>query len=1026
MTRNITRLGLTLAAVIAGGSSVAYAEESGTLVVVVRASGGGAVANANVIISSPTMIGGSRTVTTDAAGRARFPFLYPGVFTVQVNANEYYAATLKGLNVSIGQTTSAEVKMARITQATVEVVSSTSTMDAAATTSATHLSLDTVDSLPTARSYTDYIKLTPGVIASPDSGANPVLAGSLGRDNTGLGGAKNNTYILDGIDSTDPYTGQSSTRFNSEIIQEQEVKVGGIGADVAARGGGLVSNVVTKSGSNSWEGSLNYYFQNDGLVAKSKPGIRELQKFSTYDTAFTFGGPIVKDKIWFFTSLQKVYTETKSAFDETADPAKSTKNASTDSLLSFAKLTWAITQNDKIEASFNSDPATDKSVGSALNIPNWDSNIKRGGTRFSVKYERTWNDLVFDLKYYKSDNKTDRTPRVNDGAINLIFPDTAGYGVPTADTVPNYQKQFGGIGWYTGTKRGRDGFDGNVTYFLGGLLGDHTLKAGFSIATEFRNQQLFNGGGADYENVVYDPVALTRAMTLEDLTNDFSTGTWSDGYYNSIIADQITADPTGALATYINSLPGATLAARIDNIPISTLVDPSDPSRGYRNYRIQGLRTGEAKVERKSVDYYAQDTWTINNQFTVYLGVRFNKDSYFADTGEKLHETELNVAPRLGVTWNPGGQNTTKVYATWGRYFEPIKLDMVNFAGSFANARMEQLYVGGTYNNWVDVRQRGGKETVDAVMVPSLQSPYTDELRIGVVRSLGDNWEVEGIFTHRRDSRIVEDFDLRYINPAGMPNNTATTWNRLIPVYGGDAAYWSAYFSSFAYPLSHFGYNSLSEVPTNANYFLGNLIGGYRRYDVIDLILRKNFSNGWQMMFSHTYTSTAGNSLSSGDADFQGDTVRVDPRAPWMNGNIIGSIDHQLKGYVSYTFQNGWSKGLQLGLTGTYLSGQHYSRGVGSSGRVLQGPWSDTLGFDKTAGERIGPAWAQLDGRVKYNLTFNKKYRAEFFVDIFNITNRQGVTAIEETSNGVSGKPFGDPLTWQRGRAFYLGARVAF
>ena len=89
---------------------------------------------------------------------------------------------------------------------------------------------------------------------------------------------------------TDPVTGTFGANLNTEIIQEQHVITGAIPAEFVGAPG-LISNVVTKSGSNSFHGSANYFFQNSGLMAENENGGAE--EFSTKDSAFTFGGPIM-------------------------------------------------------------------------------------------------------------------------------------------------------------------------------------------------------------------------------------------------------------------------------------------------------------------------------------------------------------------------------------------------------------------------------------------------------------------------------------------------------------------------------------------------------------------------------------------------------------------------------------------------------------------------------------------------------------------------------------------------------------
>jgi hypothetical protein len=1021
MNRLQRRLG-TLAFALAAGTTALVAQETGTLAVTVRNKEGKPLAKAKVTAASPTQIGGAKSALTDEQGRVRLLSLYPGDFSLTVEAEGYQSGTLKGVRVSVATVTPAEVKLVPISETIVVVTASAATIDPTTTTSSARLTTDVLDALPTQRTYTDFVRFAPGVIASPDSNGNFAVAGSLSRDNTGTGGARNNTYILDGVDTTNPQTGGALSRFNSEIIQEQEIKTGGIQADVAARGGGLVSNVVTKSGSNTWAGSLNYYVQNSSLVASRKAGVlTKDSKFSSFDTAFTLGGPILKDRWWFFASVQKQNTTTDGAFQDTATPTPVAKNAEQDDLLGFFKTTLQINPNNSLELSLTQNKSKDVSLGLDTAIPGQDLDRDRTQRITNLRYEGVFSDWVVTAKAFTFGSDATPKPKVFADNIAIIYPNAPFNGLPSSGSLQNYQKAEGGLGWYTKTNSERTGFSLDVSRFQGQLLGDHLFKAGVLSQEEVRTSNLqHSGSGSDYE---YLPLGTANNLTWGDVVANFSGATWSDDAYVPGALDRVRTT-NAALDAYLTGL-----GNDYNLIPFQTLAPGSTTK--LLQYRITGLRYGnDAKVKRKALDYYLQDTWTLpGNQFTAYLGVRFNKDSYYADDGTKLHTTELNVAPRLGLTYNHKGENKLKLYATYGRYFEPIKLDMVTFAGSFANARVEQMYIPyqgavGTYNaaNWVTLRQRGGRETVDAALAPTLQSPYTDELRLGLERDLGHGITFEGTYSHREDKRIVEDFDLNlYTNPTALLPS-ATTLSRIQGVYGGTAAYWNGVFSSLAYPLSHFGYTA---IPSNVNYVLANLIGAERKFDVINLSLRRSDTgDGWVAFVNYTHTKATGNSLSSGDADFQGDTPRLDPRMPWMNGNLSGSVDHQAKAYLSHTIKEGWAKGLTLGGSYTYVAGINYTRGLGNSGRILGGPF--IAGFDAKPGTRRGPSFQQFDLRAKYDLTFAKSVKGEVFVDVFNALNRQTPTAVEESSNGVNGANPGDPIAWQNPRRFYLGARISF
>ena len=105
--------------------------------------------------------------------------------------------------------------------------------------------------------------------------------------------SRDNFYYIDGINVTDGVTGTFGANLNTEIIQEQQVLTGGIPAEYVGAPG-LLSSVITKSGTNQLSGSVNYFFQNDGLVAENRNASD--QEFSRFDTALTGGGPIVTNE----------------------------------------------------------------------------------------------------------------------------------------------------------------------------------------------------------------------------------------------------------------------------------------------------------------------------------------------------------------------------------------------------------------------------------------------------------------------------------------------------------------------------------------------------------------------------------------------------------------------------------------------------------------------------------------------------------------------------------------------------------
>lgn len=145
-------------------------------------------------------------------------------------------------------------------------------MDVTTVTAGTQLTQEELTSLPMVRSQLATLNLAPGVISV---GGNPSLAAGLNRDNFGNNGARNNTYMIDGIDVTSPEAGTYRTTIAPELVASQDIKTGAITADYTARAG-LFSNTTTISGTNDWSGGLNYYYRGSdwwNQVGRSRPAV---------------------------------------------------------------------------------------------------------------------------------------------------------------------------------------------------------------------------------------------------------------------------------------------------------------------------------------------------------------------------------------------------------------------------------------------------------------------------------------------------------------------------------------------------------------------------------------------------------------------------------------------------------------------------------------------------------------------------------------------------------------------------------
>ncbi|HEX7832771.1 MAG TPA: TonB-dependent receptor, partial [Thermoanaerobaculia bacterium] len=854
------------------------------------------------------------------------------------------------------------------------------------------------ESLPTGRTYQSYLQLVPGVL--PSTTGNPASRSGVNYSDIGgaIGQSTDNFYYVEGINVTDPLTGTFGANLNTEIIQEQKVLTGGIPAEFAGAPG-LLSSVVTKSGSNDFTGSVNYYTQNDSLVADNEH--QTGATFSTYDTAVTLGGPIVRDKAWFFGSYRLLNTET----DVVTNAGQFLRTVENDGKQAYGKLSWQFTSKDRISGTFTNDPTdiSGSTVNTTLNTRS--SGQKQGGDRYSLDYNRVFNsNFLVDASYSKHNGEVSTIATIQEILNTVVF--------RRSDARPLAEQQLGGAGANNISERDSEGLRASFEGFFDTGFGSHTLKLGLEKEDHinFRNSQFV--GGAQYNSI--GAIYAGTGVTAGEVARNCVAGDPSVICYNSFTFNAgNTSDRTGLLNT-INAM-NATDKAYFYNI-LDTNHDGTISTAELQAYRFQST-TGnpngainyrriietasgpqETKTEGQTV--YFQDTMTFG-KFVVNAGVRAEKWEHLATTGENIFTFDWEYAPRLSVIYDLFGNGRQKVSGYYGRYYDPIRLNLTNFAGTLTGQVLdEQVYIG---DRWVTYRTRGGAVVQDAFFSPTTKTPYTDELQFGYQIDLGNNLSFETSLYRRETRDIIEDYDLG--------------------LYADESA-----SGDFNLGLEYFGYNS---VPPS-NFVIGTLAGGERNTDGIDLVFRKRYANNWQALVSYTFTDAEGNTNSDSNADFAGDVLFLDPRAPNVYGTQPGSIDHLFKFAGSYRF---WNK-LELGAVYAWNSGSHASLTALQSGRNLPlqvatpyvvGGVSENWVVEGAVGGLTNPSYGTLDLRAQWNQPLPKGTSLELFVDLFNALNDQAVIREQDLVAGQgAGLEFGAPLTFVQPRRFYLGARFLF
>ena len=307
---------------------------------------GGVIAGATVTVTN-TGTGVARTLTTNQSGEYAAPDLIPGTYSVRVTDMGFQTFERQNIALGVGQAASIDAQLTpgQVTQ-TVEVTASAPLINTTNAVVSNTLEAQTIGNLPmNGRNFNNLLTLQTGVVASPGGG-------SLTTSTNGLQPQDNN-YVYEGLDGNDPYSGQSITNTTlpfgdaatilpADAIQELNVQTNAP-AEFGRRPGAVI-NIGIKSGTNSIHGSA-FAFGRDGAwdardfinpPSNTPPEPLELEQYGA-----SVGGPILKNKLFYFGSFERQTYNVGTAFSETIPTTALTSDPSVSIPAAKAALTAA-------------------------------------------------------------------------------------------------------------------------------------------------------------------------------------------------------------------------------------------------------------------------------------------------------------------------------------------------------------------------------------------------------------------------------------------------------------------------------------------------------------------------------------------------------------------------------------------------------------------------------------------------------------------------------------------------------------
>ena len=352
------------------------------------------IGGAKILISSPSLQG-TREAATNERGRFSVLLLPAGTYIVKIAHPAYQETSLQDVSIRLGRTASlGEVRLQpKVSEAREIVVSAERPIiDPSSAAGGSNLDIRTYEGLPVDRDYRDIALLFPSAAQS--------FLGDVGINFSGATGLENKYYI-DGVEVTNPSRGDTGTNLPFNFVKEVELRTGSYEAEYRSSLGGIV-NVITYSGGNEFSGQAFGYFANNRFSGSPRLGELEPPKgnFSQYDFGFSLGGPVIRDKLWFFLAYDPTFESEQVTIPSLGFyPDKRTTH------IFAGKLTWQASSKTSLVFTTIGDPSHGQSVGNflvprslpktLLNPDPYLASVERGGVSLSLKATHFFNDGFF-------------------------------------------------------------------------------------------------------------------------------------------------------------------------------------------------------------------------------------------------------------------------------------------------------------------------------------------------------------------------------------------------------------------------------------------------------------------------------------------------------------------------------------------------------------------------------------------------------------------------------------------------------
>jgi hypothetical protein len=941
-----TAFTLTLSAVLLTASL--YAQNSrGSLRGTVQDATGARIASAKIV----AQLSGSsvqRGTATEDRGEFRLDDLLPGSYRITVTATTSQTVTVQASSSSI----------------TTEITDTSSAVRGGVVGS------QDLETLPLpARSFANIAYLVPGT--EPVEPSDPTKA-RITAVSTGGSSGLNNELSVDGAEDSDDWIGGFLQNFSPDGIQEFAVRTSNEDADTGWTTAGSVV-ITTKRGSNDWHGDAAFFDRQAALNARfpiENPAPNPKQPFSRQNYVGTFGGPVAKDKVWFFTSFENVHENASIAYSPASTtqfdalsqlaseglitgipsiPVPATVPIPFRDYLSSVRFDWAQTQKSNWFLRISSDSylthnalvqqATLPSTGLLTHNNYWNVAVSN-----SYAFNSTWlGNLVLDASLLHLTQT-----RNSDLGFAIQFPFSV-----TALTVSGFE-----------------------------TFGDNQFATPITLFPDLRNQ--------DKYQFRYDLSHVVRDHAFK-FGVDFIHEPVLSGAFAST-AEQFTTYPSNP-DCYINppgpDCGGITTALPFYYTPPSAQCNPEpDPATLIScTYTPAGDGSFSQNVQRLA--FYAEDSWRVSHQLTVNYGLRYQTTwGLFVGSGRNEAENAAyvtlqalqipivpgvpgdyrkQIAPRLGIAYSPGSSAKTVIRAGFGLYYDDLAQN--GWATAFQGVNNSNFTTGtcsltggpGTYALSGAGCLTGGAGATGNLVGSPYKTPYAIHTTGGIQHAFNQHWLASADYVHEQGNHGYRGFPYSsganlftpLISTSEPPTEYAADQQDVVPnvnVFEADNR------SSYNGLLLHLQGN-MRRFNLVANYQLskaqtwGCLLG--ELFDYVDGVCP-----------NQPGTTNAGllNAFGQGDYGPSGEDVR--------HRFVLAGTLHLPGGFELSTI-NQFESARPITITNADNTDRIYVNGVYTS-----------------LDEFRGTPYIQSDLRVTRPFKFNERWQVDPFIEFFNLFNR--------------------------------------